>query len=208
MHVHVILCNLLPNEHGLVDVSFFLRVCCSLIPRLFDCAKFMEQYNTIAKEKAEAQAEQELKELEEFAGRAVQKTEEENEEDEKAPDREAVEKALIQECEKRSMRQMTSFGRGDAAITLTMFQQAMKSEGCRAQLSEPEMRGFLAEAVLDYVESDDGPVPVVSYLEHVKTWIPLIFLLRRSRVYEQLLNQEWSPLEEEEHARRSSGPES
>merc|ERR1719335_1129648 len=34
--VHVILCLLQPNVHGFVDLEYFLRLCCTIIPHFFD----------------------------------------------------------------------------------------------------------------------------------------------------------------------------
>lgn len=63
MQIHVILCILQPNEHGEVDAQYFLDVCCTVIPHLYDIAVFEEKASTIAKDKADAQAKQELEEL-------------------------------------------------------------------------------------------------------------------------------------------------
>merc|ERR1712224_926135 len=63
MQIHVILSIVHPSEHGEVDVEYFLRVVCTVIPSMFDAATFMEKASTIQKEKADALAKAELEEL-------------------------------------------------------------------------------------------------------------------------------------------------
>merc|ERR1719465_350553 len=46
--VHVILCLLQPNVHGFVDLEYFLRLCCTIIPHFFDTAEFMEKAQAVA----------------------------------------------------------------------------------------------------------------------------------------------------------------
>ncbi|CAK9004340.1 EF-hand domain-containing protein [Durusdinium trenchii] len=72
MQIHVILSIVHPDEHGDVEFGYFLRVCCTVIPWMFDTNAFAEKAATIAKEKADALAKQdrmgESLELEELQG--------------------------------------------------------------------------------------------------------------------------------------------
>ncbi|CAE7490770.1 unnamed protein product [Symbiodinium natans] len=63
MQIHIILSIVHPDEHGDVEFGYFLRVCCTVIPWMFDTSAFAEKAATIAKEKADALAKQELEEL-------------------------------------------------------------------------------------------------------------------------------------------------
>merc|ERR1712093_423884 len=54
----------------------------------------------------------------------------------------------------------------------------------QCQLSEAELRGFIAEAEVD----DENEV---AYVDHVKAWVPIVFELRKSRVYEGVLARDW-----------------
>ena len=63
MQIHVILCFLQPNQYGFVDANYFLRVCCTIIPHMFDSLSFMGTAEEIAREKADAQAKAELEQL-------------------------------------------------------------------------------------------------------------------------------------------------
>merc|ERR1719420_2685226 len=98
MQIHVILSIVHPNEYGEVDCEYFIRVCCTVIPYMFDATAFMEKASTIAKDKADALAKQELEELQGLSSSlAKRRTEDEDQEDVQAnaPDRDSVEKALI-----------------------------------------------------------------------------------------------------------------
>merc|ERR1719356_1822485 len=99
MQIHVILSIVHPNEYGDVDCEYFIRVCCTVIPYMFDATAFMEKASTIAKDKADALAKQELEELQGLAGSLAAKRRADDEDPEdaqaNAPDRDSVEKALI-----------------------------------------------------------------------------------------------------------------
>merc|ERR1719502_2479647 len=101
MQVHVLLSIVHPNEYGWVDVAYFLRVVCTVIPHMFDAATFMDKAQEIAKEKADAQAKAELEELQGLTGGGMirsKKAEDEEVVDDKSGqqmDRESVEKMLI-----------------------------------------------------------------------------------------------------------------
>merc|ERR1719163_563055 len=80
MQVHVLLSVVHPNEYGWVDVAYFLRVVCTVVPYMFDAASFMEKAQEIAKEKADAQAKAELEELQGLTGGALRSKKNEDEE--------------------------------------------------------------------------------------------------------------------------------
>lgn len=54
----------------------------------------------------------------------------------------------------------------------------------QCQLSDAEVRGFIAEAVLN----EDNEI---AYIDHIKTWVPIIFELRKSKVYESVTAKDW-----------------
>merc|ERR1719262_971294 len=54
----------------------------------------------------------------------------------------------------------------------------------QCQLSESEVRGFIAEAVLN----EDNEI---AYIDHIKTWVPIIFELRKSKVYDSVTAKDW-----------------
>merc|ERR550514_1290515 len=101
-------------------------------------------------------------------------------------DREGVEKQLVHLGQKL---QGGGGGGGDQpTLDVMQFLAAMRHEMVSScQLADHELRGFIAEAPLD----EQGGV---NYVEHVKTWVPIIFELRKSRVYEAILAKEWGGL--------------
>merc|ERR1712232_625791 len=183
---HAILSIVHPDDYGNVDVRYFLRVCCTVVPHMFDTTAFMDKAGTIAKDKADALVKQELEELQGFSSSlaaAKRRGEEEDQEEvaANAPDKEAVEKALI-----HVGNQYEGHGAGHRqAIDRARFLEAMRHEQVnQCMLSEHELRGFIAEAILD----DRGEI---AYVDHIKTWVPIIFELRKSRAYDTILNKDW-----------------
>lgn len=191
MQIHVILSIVHPDEHGDVDMGYFLQVCCTVIPWMFDTALFAEKAAMIAKEKADAQAKQELEELQAMTTSLANKKRGGDEEEDQdaqanAPDRDAVEKSLIHVGNQADEK----IGRNQPTLEVRRFLEAMKSEPVQAcQLSEAELRGFIAEAEIDERME-------VAYVDHIKTWVPIIFELRKSRIYDGILAKEWGPGEE------------
>jgi len=191
MQIHVILSIVHPDEHGDVDMGYFLQVCCTVIPWMFDTALFAEKAAMIAKEKADAQAKQELEELQAMTTSLANKKRGADEEEDQdtqanAPDRDAVEKQLIHVGNQADEK----IGRPSPTLEVARFLEAMKSEQVQAcQLSEAELRGYIAEAEID----ERGEV---RYHDHIKTWVPIIFELRKSRIYDGILAKEWGPGEE------------
>jgi len=184
MQIHVILMIVHPDEYGDVDYEYFLRVCCTVIPQMFDKAAIKEKAEMIAKEKADLQAKQELEELQGITGGLATKTRRSDEEDQEdvqanAPDRDAVEKALI-----GLGHQADEKHRAQPSLEVRKFLEAMRHETVQAQqLSDAELRGFIAEAEIDNQE--------IAYVDHIKTWVPILFELRRSRVYDGILSKDW-----------------
>jgi len=186
MQIHVILSIVHPSEHGEVDVEYFLRVVCTVIPYMFDAATFMEKASTIQKEKADALAKAELEELQGLTSSLSTKRRADEDEGEdvqaNAPDRDAVEKALI-----HNASQYDEKHRQQPTLHIKKFMEAMHHESVQqCQLSDAELRGFVAEADID--ERDE-----IGYVEHIKMWVPIIFELRKSRVYDNILAKDWGP---------------
>jgi Ca2+-binding EF-hand superfamily protein len=186
IQVHVLLSIVKPNEYGWVDVNYFLRICCTVIPLMFDAAKFMEKAALVAKEKADAQAREELEELQGLTGGMAAKANKAGEEEAadehttQGLDREAVEKTLIHllttHDEKRSAHH---------TLEIAPFLNAMRNDQVtQCQLSDSETRGFIAEANVD----ENGEI---AYVEHVKTWVPILFEVRKSRVYDGIVSKDW-----------------
>ncbi|CAE8683669.1 unnamed protein product [Polarella glacialis] len=191
MQIHVILSIVHPDEHGEVDMGYFLQVCCTVIPQMFDTAAFAEKAATIAKEKADQLAKAELEELQGITSSLANKNRRADDEDQEdtqanAPDRDAVEKNLIHvgnQADEKHRQQPT--------LEVRRFLEAMHHESVAAcQLSEAELRGFVAEAEIDALGE-------VAYVEHIKTWVPILFELRKSRIYDSILAKEWGPGEEQ-----------
>lgn len=184
MQIHVILSIVHPSEQGEVDCEYFLRVACAVIPYMFDTATFMEKASTIAKEKADALAKAELEELQGLTSSMATKRQKDDEEGEdvqaNAPDRDAVEKALIHNCSQYDEKH-----RSQPTLQIRKFMEAMHHESVQqCQLSDAELRGFVAEADID--ERDE-----IGYVEHIKSWVPILFELRKSRVYDNILSKDW-----------------
>lgn len=184
MQIHVILMVVHPDEHGYVDFEYFLRVCCTVIPHMFDAFALKEKAEAIAKEKADELDKKEMEELQGLqSSLAKRRMDEEDQEDAQAnaPDRDAVEKALIHVCNVADEKH-----RQQPTLDVRRFLEAMRQESVQAcQLSDPEMRGLIAEAEIDNVSHE------IAYVEHIKTWVPIVFELRKSRVYDGILNKDW-----------------
>jgi len=181
MQIHVILMILHPDEYGFVDFEYFLRVCCTAIPQMFDIALFKEKAELIAKEKADALAKQEMEELQGITSTLAtkKKTDEEDQEEMQAnaPDRDQIEKALI-----NLGHQADEKHRQNPALEVRKFLEAMRNV---TELSEAELRGFISEAEIEPVSQE------IAYVDHIKAWVPIIFELRKSRIYDGILNKDW-----------------
>merc|ERR1712193_391613 len=92
-------------------------------------------------------------------------------------DREAVEKTLIHLL-------TTQYG-SHHTLEIAQFLQAMRHEQvAQCQLSDAEIRGFIAEAPID----ENGEIV---FLDHVRTWVPILFEVRKSRVHDAIINKDW-----------------
>merc|ERR1712217_402264 len=147
-----------------------------------------EKASMIAKEKADALAKQELEELQGITSSIAAKNRRPDDEDQEdvqanAPDRDAVEKALI-----HIGNQADEKHRPQPTLEVRRFLEAMRHESVQqCQLSEAELRGFIAEAEIDKRGE-------IAYVEHIKTWVPILFELRRSRIFEGILSKDWGPM--------------
>merc|ERR1711881_820841 len=145
----------------------------------------MDKASTIAKEKADALAKAELEELQGLTSSSLaakRRADEDEGEDVQAnaPDRDAVEKALI-----HNASQYDEKHRQQPTLHIKKFMEAMHHESVQqCQLSDAELRGFVAEADID--ERSE-----IQYVEHIKMWVPIIFELRKSRVYDNILAKDW-----------------
>jgi len=185
IQIHVLLCMSVPNFHGMVDVNDFLKACCGVIPRMFDSEHFSNFAQNAANEQAEVTRRAELAELEAMTKgmQAAAKTEEQGPAAEEQPvvevDREQVEKSLTHAFS------LLDDGRRGCLPAETMF-KALTSADAQVQscqLSDPELRGLAAEIVLD----QNGEV---AYKDHVQTWVPILFELRKTKIYEPYLQRE------------------
>merc|ERR1719356_1252475 len=68
------------------------------------------------------------------------------------------------------------------------------------QLSDAEVRGlvaevrFVAEADIGEQGKDKGGAgrgDKIAFADHVKTWVPIMFELRKARIYEPVLTKDW-----------------
>jgi len=194
MQIHVILSIVHTNEEGLVDFEYFLRVCCSVIPQMFDVGLFAEKAAAVAKEKAEAQARQELEELQGIASSSLANNKKRSDEDDieeaqqaNVPDRIEVEKALQLHIANHAMtddKHRQQHGQ-QPMIDMQRFLAVLRMDPVQQQqLSDAELRGFIAEAELE--ERNE-----VAYVDHIKTWVPILFELRKSRIYDGILAKDW-----------------
>ncbi|CEM36869.1 unnamed protein product [Vitrella brassicaformis CCMP3155] len=180
IQIHVLLSILMPDPYGQVDCRSFLRVACTAISQLFDTQRFRELADQIAREKADEQERAELEELQGLTGgvrlksRHVEEDEESDEERGAAPDRETVEKNLIHLFNVLDEKHRGTIDVGQLLLALRKGEDAnarFQEVVTQCQLSDAEVRGFVAEAVIDDANE-------IAYVEHVKTWIPIILELR------------------------------
>mmetsp|Transcript_8163 Transcript_8163/g.20152 ORF Transcript_8163/g.20152 Transcript_8163/m.20152 type:complete len:762 (-) Transcript_8163:294-2579(-) len=177
--IFVILGMVSCNHQRMCDAHEFIQVACSVIAHLYDTEAFVKIADRLTAEGEAAQKQRELDELNAMVqGMSKQRAadDEEEEEEESVMDREQVEKHLIQYV----------FSLKDekhrATLEWTRFYDAMQSpEAQQVQFSEQETRAFVANANVD----ENGEV---AYVEHVRTWVPIIFELRKSAIYEPYMN--------------------
>jgi len=152
---------------------------------MFDSKHFTNFAEDVANAQADATRRAELAELEamtkgmQVAGGANAEEEGAVVEEVVEVDREQVEKSLTH------VFSLLDDGRKGTLPAETMF-RALTSTDVQVQscqLSEPELRGLVAELVLDGNSE-------VAYKDHVQTWIPILFELRKSRIYEPYLQKD------------------
>merc|ERR1711904_671706 len=94
-------------------------------------------------------------------------------------DREQVEKSLT-----HAFSLLDDGRRGVlAAETINKVLTSADAQVQSCQLSDPELRGLVAELVVD----QNGEV---AYKDHVQTWVPILFELRKIKIYEPYLQKE------------------
>lgn len=185
LQIHVLLCMTPADVKGLVSCQEFLRVCCAIIPHMFSSEKFVDFAANVANEQADATKRAELAELEAMTKGMTASA---GAEDEQAPaaeeavaevDREQVEKSLTHAFS------LLDDGRKGvlSAETIHRVLTSADAQVQSCQLSEAELLGLAAEMSLD--QNAD-----VAYKEHVQTWVPILFELRKSRLYESYLVKE------------------
>mmetsp|Transcript_126714 Transcript_126714/g.253259 ORF Transcript_126714/g.253259 Transcript_126714/m.253259 type:complete len:697 (-) Transcript_126714:68-2158(-) len=190
MQIHVILSIVQTDEEGLVDFQYFLRVCCTVIPQMFDVGLFAEKAAAIAKEKADAQARQELEELQGIASSSLAANKKRSDEDDveeaqqaNVPDKNDVEKALLMHITNHA----DDKHRQQSTIDVRRFLSVLRMDPVQQlQLSDAELRGFIAEAELDEERNE------VAYADHIRTWVLILFELRKSRIYDGIFAKDWA----------------
>merc|ERR1719160_184048 len=150
LQIHVLLCMSVPNMNGMVDINDFLKVTCSVIPQMFDSEHFSNFAQNAANEQADATRRAELAELEAMTKglQAANKNKEEGpptEETVGEVDREQVEKSLTHAFSLLDDGRRGVLPPDTIHKVLTSANQEVQS----CQLSDPELRGLIAEIVVD-----------------------------------------------------------
>lgn len=192
-HVHALLSVLEPNPYYFIDTMLLVRVVCTYVPLFFNARNITQSALETAKEKADAQAAKELRELQEFQSREARL--EASKEDVDAPEEtEDVEKTLVQ------MFQLHDRGSGERGrLELKKFAQLCQDHlPTVAHFSQAEVRAFIAHAELD------GNAEV-TFAEHTKEVVSLIFEFRKCRYLNELVHAEALPLVELDHLDEVAG---
>jgi Ca2+-binding EF-hand superfamily protein len=176
--VITILMSMMKGNHmGLVNVMTFLETCCRFIPDFYDVFEFQKTVMEIQRLNEEAQRAAETAELEKLTqgmmGSMGSKDANEELEENKPVPRDEVEKIIIYEMQRMDDRHK---GVMSPEMVLTVLHSC--SEQCK--LLDYEVRALTGEIkVNDFGEC--------SYVEFVKTWVPIIFECRERKT----LNLEW-----------------
>lgn len=173
MQIHILLGLQLPNFDGLCSAEDFLTICASVIPRFFDPQIFLETAEEVKEELKAQQREREKRELAALSG-----TQEGGEEEQvKAVDcRAEFEKALIRLCQSLDEQR-----RG--VLPLNTLLKALTSDwdkDIEGGLSKCESNALCAE-----IHPDENAE--VAYVDHVRTWIPILIELRQNKAYQKYL---------------------
>eukprot|EP00746_Dinoflagellata_sp_MGD_P164134 gnl/MRDRNA2_/MRDRNA2_92598_c0_seq1.p1 gnl/MRDRNA2_/MRDRNA2_92598_c0~~gnl/MRDRNA2_/MRDRNA2_92598_c0_seq1.p1 ORF type:complete len:791 (+),score=149.74 gnl/MRDRNA2_/MRDRNA2_92598_c0_seq1:62-2434(+) len=185
LQIHVILCMTPANVKGLVNCHEFLQVCCAVIPHMFSSELFVDFAANVADEAAAATKRAELAELEAMTKGMTAAA---GAEEDQAPAGEEVVAEVDREQVEKSLTHAFSLlddGRKGvlSAETIHRVLTSADAQVQSCQLSEAELLGLAAEMSLD--QNAD-----VAYKEHVQTWVPILFELRKSRLYETYLVRE------------------
>ena len=82
------------------------------------------------------------------------------------------------------LNQKDDLRKANPTIDVAPFVDVMRSDQLQnsCQFSDREIRGLMAEAFID----EQGEIP---YVDHVKTWLPILFEMRKSKYYEVLFTK-------------------
>jgi hypothetical protein len=185
IQLHVLLCLADPDPTtGDVDVAEFLGLCSVVIPHMCDAKVFMATAERLILEHEENRRRSENAELLALGAARVaaigQDGEEKSQENE--VDQETVERNLIQvlQFHDNTHRHTPALPPSDIFDVLFNPNDA-QVEGC--QLSYFELNGLAAEMT----PNADDEVP---YVELVKRWVPIIFEVRKSPLFEAYLKED------------------
>jgi Ca2+-binding EF-hand superfamily protein len=186
LQIHVLLCMTSANMKGMVNCYDFLQVCCAVIPHMFSSELFVAFAANVANEQADATKRAELAELEAMT-KGMTAAAGGGEEEEKAPVEEAVAEVDREQVEKSLTHAFSLLDDGRRGVlsaeTLHKVLTSADAQVQGCQLSDAELVGLAAEMSVD--QNGD-----VAYKEHVQTWVPILFELRKSRLYETYLVKE------------------
>jgi len=186
--IHVLLCMMRPDFSGIVDAQEFLAIMCTVIPMFFNPTYFLKVSAEYQEELAIKEREREAAELAALTQSAMEKehTSGNGEEGEKVSEkeelnaqREQFEKALIMACSK-----LDESHRG--VLSVDTLYRALRSDwdrDCDGHCTDPEIIGFAAELCPEGEEQD------VAYVDHIRTWMPIMMELRKSKLYQPFLQE-------------------
>lgn len=185
--IHVLLCMMRPDFSGIVDAQEFLAIMCTVIPMFFNPTYFLKVSAEYQEELAIKEREREAAELAALTQSAMEKEQTTgNGEEEKTSEkedfnaqREQFEKALIMACSK-----LDESHRG--VLSVDTLYRALRSDwdrDCDGHCTGPEIIGFAAELCPEGEEQD------VAYVDHIRTWMPIMMELRRSKLYQPFLQE-------------------
>jgi len=187
VQIHMILC-LIPQDlkDGLIDVPTAVQVSVTLLNWYFDPELYHERAHMIQEQTEAEKKRRELEELQEMSGVRKSKAEGEGGEEEYIDlalrdNREEIEKNLL-----AIMQTLDEDKTGFLPAKLVLkqlisdWEQGIPGGG----LTNAEKRGFMGECVCEDEEE------LVQYSKHIKTWIPILFELRKNPNCKRLLEVE------------------
>jgi len=184
IQLHVLLCLADPDPTtGDVDVAEFLGLCSVVIPHMCDAKVFMATAERLILEHEENRRRSENAELLALGAARVaaigQDGEEKSQENE--VDQETVERNLIQVLQFHDNTHRHTPALAPSDIFDVLYSNDTQVEGC--QLSYFELNGLAAEMT----PNADDEVP---YVELIKRWVPIIFEVRKSPLFEAYLKED------------------